>query len=95
MRGLIVMLGTALGIILVSVFLRYADELFSGATVSWSSSPVLGSHLVVQSIPTDLVFLAMVVLGAIVTYRQWRGLRKRKKDRIRLVTGGEKDEGSQ
>lgn len=64
-------------------------EFFSGSSISFFSDPILGAHIVVRSIPTDIISAIMFVLSVIGLYKVIRRrLADRKKGPHALIRGG-------
>ena len=72
------------------IFLMFQHwEFFAGSSISFFSDPLLGEHIAVRSIPTDIISALMALLGFIFLGKLIRRrLADRKKGPQRVARGG-------
>jgi putative copper export protein len=75
--------------------LQYADMIGSGAKMRWAGGTLFGSYLSVNSMLTDIVFLAMLLLGAVAVYSEVRRRRAQRRRWSLRVVHQTKEEDSQ
>lgn len=92
MRKVVVAGITVAGCAVIFVMFQYPDILF-GSKISFFSDPLLGAHIVVRSIPTDIISVIMFLLGVTGLYKV---IRRRHADRKKgphgLIRGGKPSE---
>jgi hypothetical protein len=92
MRKLVVASITVLVCGVIFLMVQY-PEIFSGSKISSFSDPLLGTHIVTRSLPTDLISAIMFLLGVVALYKVIRRrLADRKKGPHRLIRGGKPSE---
>lgn len=76
------------------IFLMFTfPGFFSGSNISLFSDPLLGEHIVVRSIPTDIISAVMFLLGVLGLYKVIRRrLADRKRGPHRVIRGGRSKE---
>jgi len=92
MRRLFVVIITVAVCAAIFVMFQYPD-IFSGSRISFYSDPILGAHIVVRSIPTDIISAIMLLLAVISLYKVIRQrLADRKKGPHKIINGGKSPE---